>query len=274
MSDDGHETSHERAERHSRNIRLTDLGLKGQERLSASRVLIVGAGGLGAPVVSYLAAAGIGHITIVDDDRVERSNLNRQVLFTTDDIGREKAIVAAGRARAIDSALCVVALVARVSVANARELVAAADVVVDCTDGLPAKYLLNDACVREGVALVHGAVTALEGQVLVVPRGGRPCLRCLFETLPPEGTVPSCQTVGVLGAACGVVGSLLASECVKVLVEMSSPLVGRFLHVDLRRPRFTTLPFAARTDCEACGAGARIDARDPDDYRSPPCASR
>jgi molybdopterin/thiamine biosynthesis adenylyltransferase len=274
MGGDNSETANERAERHSRNVRLSDIGVEGQGRLADARVLVVGAGGLGAPVISYLAAAGVGRLTIVDDDRVERSNLNRQVLFTTEDIGLEKAVVAATRARALDPALDIEPMVARVTVANARELVRSHDVVVDCTDGLPAKYLLNDACVREGIPLVHGAVTALVGQVLVVPRGGRPCLRCLFDSLPPEGTVPSCQTVGVLGAACGVIGSLLASECVKLLVDGPPPPVARFLTVDLARTRFTALAFEPRADCDACGPHARIDARDPDDYRSSPCTSR
>jgi len=268
------ESAIERAERLSRNVRLDAIGLEGQARLARARVLVVGAGGLGAPVVSYLVGAGVGALTIVDDDRVERSNLNRQVLFTTRDLGAPKAEVAARAARALDPAVSVSAVVARLGVDDARERVRAHDVVVDCTDGLPAKYLLNDACVREAKPLVHGAVTGLAGQALVVAAGGKPCLRCLFDELPPEGTVPTCQTVGVLGAACGVVGSWLAHACVRVIVDDAPFMVGRFTTFDLSIGRVKSLAFDARRTCEACGETPTRDARDPEDYRSPPCLSR
>lgn len=268
------ESATERAERLSRNVRLDAIGLAGQARLARARVLVVGAGGLGAPVVSYLVGARVGALTIVDDDRVERSNLNRQVLFATRDLGAPKAEVAARAARALDPSVEATAVVARVGVDDVRERVRAHDVVVDCTDGLPAKFLLNDACVREGKPLVHGAVTGLTGQALVVGPSGRPCLRCLFEELPPEGTVPSCQTVGVLGAACGVVGSWLAHACVRVLVDDVPFMPGRFTTFDLQRGRVMSLAFDARSTCASCGDAPTKDARDPDDYRSPPCISR
>lgn len=260
----------DRAIRHSRQLRIPELGPAGQERLAAAHVLVVGAGGLGSPVLQYLAAAGVGRLTVVDDDAVELSNLNRQTLHRAADVGRKKAERAAEFVAALDAGIVVEARVERLSVDNARDRVREADLCVDATDGLPTKYLLNDACVREGRPLVHGAVTAFAGQVLFVPPGGRPCLRCLFEEVPPPGTVPTCQTAGALGAACGVVGSLMAAEAVKALAGTGSLLAGRFLTVDVLAPRVREMRFAARADCPTCGEEWDIDARTREDYEGGP----
>lgn len=255
-----------RAERHGRQLLLRELGADGQARLEAGRVLVVGCGGLGAPVVQYLAAAGVGHLALCDDDDVELSNLNRQVLHRGADVGRKKAERAAEWVRELDPALEVTALVERLGVRNARELVRAHDVVVDCTDGLPGKFLLNDAAVLEDVCLVHGAATAFEGQVLVVPGAQGPCLRCLFEDVPPRGSVPSCQEAGVLGGTVALVGSLMALEVVKRLAGLGDDVAGRFLSVDALAPALRPLRFSQRADCVACGEQPEVDARTPADY--------
>ncbi len=256
-----------RAERHGRQLLLSEIGAEGQARLANARLLVVGCGGLGAPAIQYLAASGVGHITLCDDDQVELSNLNRQVLHRSIDIGRKKAERAAEWVRELDDGLQVSALVERLGVANAREQVRAHDVVVDCTDGLPGKFLLNDACVLEDVPLVHGAATAFSGQVLLVPGAAGPCLRCLFEDVPPPGTVPSCQEAGVLGGTVSLVGSLMALEVVKWVARMAGAVGGRFLTVDALEPSVRTLRFPRRPDCAACGDEPEVDARTPADYQ-------
>lgn len=258
------------SERHSRQLLLPEIGPAGQARLASARVLVVGCGGLGAPVVQYLAAAGVGQLTLCDDDAVEPSNLNRQVLHRSADVGRSKAERAAEWVRELDDELQARPRTGRLGVHDAREAVREHDLVLDCTDGLPAKYLLNDACVLEDVPLVHGAATAFDGQVLFVPGRGGPCLRCLFEEVPPAGTVPSCQEAGVLGATTGLVGSLMVIEAVKHLVGERQG-GGRFVSVDAFAPALRTLRFERRADCRACGEQPDVDARTPDDYQPRAC---
>lgn len=255
-----------RAERHGRQLLLPEIGADGQARLARARALVVGCGGLGAPVIQYLASAGVGHLTLCDDDRVELSNLNRQVLHRSVDVGRHKAERAAEWVRELDGALEVEPLRARVGVGNARELARAHDVIVDCTDGLAGKFLLNDACVLEDVPLVHGAATGFSGQVLVVPGARGPCLRCLFEDVPPPGTVPTCQQAGVLGGTVALVGSLMALEAVKLLAGAAEAPAGRFLSVDALEPSLRPTRFSRRPDCAACGDEPEVDARTPADY--------
>lgn len=259
-----------RALRHSRQLLLPEIGREGQARLERARVLVVGCGGLGAPVIEQLAAAGVGHLTLADDDAVELSNLNRQVLHRTEDVGRKKAERAREWVLALDPELQVEALVRRIGTADARDLAKAHDLVVDCTDGLPAKFLLNDACVLEDVPLVHGAATAFSGQVLFVPGRAGPCLRCLFEEVPPPGTVPTCQEAGILGATCGLVGSLMALEAIQHLAGLARE-GGRFLTVDALGPEVRTLRFLPRPECAACGDEPEVDARTPDDYQPRAC---
>lgn len=261
------------AQRQARQIALPEVGPQGQAALGRARVLVVGCGGLGAPVIHYLAAAGVaaehgvGHLTLVDDDAVEPSNLNRQVLFGEADVGRKKAEVAAERVRALDGAIDVEARVERLTGMAARRAAAAHDLVLDCTDGLPTKFLLNDACVLEDRPLVHGAATAWSGQVLVVPGRRGPCLRCLFEEPPPRGTVPTCRTAGILGAVTGVIGAMMAAEAVKLLVGKGErALVGRFWAVDVLAPLVRELAFARRAACAACGDAPSVDVTRAEDY--------
>lgn len=247
---------------------LPEVGPAGQARLGAARVLVVGCGGLGAPVIASLAAAGVGHLTLVDDDSVEPSNLNRQVLFTEADVGQPKADVAARWVRSLDGGADVVARKERLAAGGARAAVRGFTLVVDCADGLPTKFLLNDACVREDVPLVHGAATAWSGQVLVVPGGRGPCLRCLFEGPLPAGTLPTCRTAGILGAVTGVVGSFQAAEAVKQLVGNDQTLVGRLLAVDVLSPSVRAVRFPRRADCAACGDHPTVDGTNPADYEA------
>lgn len=245
---------------------MREIGPAGQASLASARVLVVGCGGLGAPVISSLAAAGVGHLTLVDDDTVEASNLNRQVLFTEADVGRRKAEVAAERARQLGGAVEVVARTERLAAGGARAAVRGCSLVVDCADGLPTKFLLNDACVREDVPLVHGAATAWSGQVLVVPGRRGPCLRCLFEGPLPAGALPTCRTAGILGAVTGVVGSFQAAEAVKLLVGNTNVLAGRLLAIDVLTPSVRAVAFPRRADCPACGDAPSVDGTNPADY--------
>ena len=256
------------AARHARQIVLPEVGLEGQRRIASARVLVVGCGGLGAPVVHYLAAAGVGHLTLVDDDVVEPSNLNRQVLFGTDDVGLRKAQCAAAAARAIDPALEVVARVERLAASSLPAALLPFDVIVDATDGMPTKFLLNDACVLGDRLLIHGAATGFAGQVLVVPGRRGPCLRCLFEAPPPRDAIPTCRDAGILGAVTGVVGSVMAAEVIKALVAPAHTLVGRFFAIDVLEPSTRALQFERRKDCAACGDEPSVDLQDSRSYES------
>lgn len=258
----------ERAERHSRQLRLPWLGASGQVRLAQAKVLVVGCGGLGTPVIEQLAAAGVGHLHLVDDDHVERSNLNRQLLHRNQDIGRPKVERAAEWVRQLDPALRVETEHLRLGPQNARERVQPFDLVMDCTDGLPSKFLLNDACVLENKVLVHGAASGLQGQVLWMPGAAGPCLRCLFPELPEEGSVPNCQTAGVLASTCAWVGSCMALEAIFYLAGQKRES-GRFLSVDAQLFSTRTLHITKRTDCEVCGQDPAIDGCTPEDYIAP-----
>jgi molybdopterin/thiamine biosynthesis adenylyltransferase len=252
--------------RYARQRVLPEVGARGQELLAAARVLVVGCGGLGAPVIQQLAAAGVGHFVLLDDDVVEPSNLNRQVLFGEADIGARKAERAAAWVRGFDASIVVEARVERLAPISGRKVVRGASLVVDCSDGLPTKYLCNDICVLEDVPLVHGAATAWSGQVLVVPGRRGPCLRCLFPEQPERGELPTCRTAGIVGAVTGVVGSLMAAEAVKLLVGREETLVGRFFAVDVLTSSFRALGFPRRADCAACGDAPSVDPSNAADY--------
>ena len=255
-------------DRHARQLLLPEVGVAGQRRLASARVLVVGCGGLGAPVTSQLAAAGVGHLTLIDDDVVEPSNLNRQTLFRSADVGQRKAVVAAAVVAAIDPGLEVTALVERLTASSARARIRQHDVVVDCADGLPTKYLLNDACVREDRPLVHGAATGWSGQVVVVGGAAGPCLRCLFPVLPPRGSVPSCRSAGILAPVTGVVGSLQAAAVLRLLLGVPGG-GGRFVAVDVKEGGTRTLRFERDPACPACGDAPTLTALNDADYVMP-----
>jgi adenylyltransferase/sulfurtransferase len=248
--------------RYARQLLLPDVGEAGQLRLRAARVLLVGVGGLGSPVALYLAAAGVGTLTLVDDDRVDPSNLHRQVLYATSDAGRPKLDAAAARLADLNPHVAVDRRPGRLTAANARALVAGHDVVVDGTDNFAARYAVNDACAALGVPNVYGSVHRFEGQVSVFAapdgRGGRgPCYRCLYPSPPADGLVPTCAEAGVLGVLPGIVGTLQAAEALKLLLGAGESLAGRLLVVDALAMRFLPVAVPRRPDCPACGEAAR-----------------
>ncbi len=239
-------------ERYARHLVLRELGGPGQQRLKRARVLVVGAGGLGAPGALYLAAAGVGTLGLVDPDSVSLSNLQRQVLYATADVGSPKVDRAAQRLRELNPEVGVEAHALTVVDANAEALVAGSDVVLDGTDDFATRFAVNAACVRAGVPLVSGALGRWTGQVGVF--AGRPCWRCLVPEIPPEAE--TCAAVGVVGALAGVIGSLMALEAVKLLTGAGEPLLGRLLLYDGLAGESRTVRVGADPDCPVCGGGA------------------
>jgi molybdopterin/thiamine biosynthesis adenylyltransferase len=242
--------SDEEVERYARHLVLREIGGPGQQRLKAARVLIVGAGGLGAPAALYLAAAGVGELALVDPDVVDHSNLQRQVIYETDDAGRLKVEAAGARLVALNPNVEVVRIAERLSGANARQLIAGHDLVLDGTDDFATRFAVNAACVAEGVTLVSGAIGRWTGQVGVF--AGRPCYRCLVPDIPPDAE--TCAAVGVVGALAGVVGSMMALEAVKVLAGAGEPLTGRLLIYDALAAEARTVRIGADPECPVCGA--------------------
>ena len=256
--------------RYSRHLLIPEVGLAGQEKLARARVLVIGAGGLGTPVLQYLAAAGVGRIGIVDDDTVDVTNLQRQVIYGDADVGRPKAQVAAQRVLALNPQIAADPIGVRFDAGNARELVRLYDVVVDATDTFGARYLINDACRLEGKPDVYGSIFRFDGQVSVfAPRG--PCYRCVFPVAPPAGTVPSCAEGGVLGVLPGIVGTWQANEVLKLLLGIGEPLIGRLALIDALGATVREVRLASDPDCPLHGAHPTIhDVTDlPDEPRAP-----
>lgn len=243
------EFSDEEVERYARHLVLREVGGPGQQRLKAARVLVVGAGGLGAPVSLYLAAAGVGTIVLVDPDVVDRSNLQRQVLYAEADLGRPKVEAAADHLKALNPNVGVEAVRAAVNADNARDLVLGADLVLDGTDDFSTRFAVNAACVAEGKTLVSGAIGRWTGQIGVF--GKKPCYRCLVPEVPPDAE--TCSAVGVIGALAGVIGSMMALEAIKVLTGAGEPLAGRLLIYDGLSGETRTVRVGADPECEVCG---------------------
>ena len=246
-------------ERYSRHMLLPEIGLEGQQRLQASRVLLLGAGGLGSPAAWYLAAAGIGALRIADPDVVDRSNLHRQILHTEASIGTPKVQSASERLTALNPRTRIDAVQELVTSDNVERLLADVDVVIDGADNFAIRYLLNDACVKLEKPLVYGAVHRFEGQVSVFDagrhRGTHPCYRCLFPEPPPPEAAPNCSEAGVLGILPGVVGLLEATEAIKLLLGLGEPLRGRLLHFDAMGMRFRETRLGPDPDCPLCAPG-------------------
>ena len=246
-------------ERYSRHLRLDEVGVEGQRRLERSRVLLVGAGGLGSPAAFYLAAAGVGHLRLVDDDVVDRSNLQRQIVHVEAAIGQAKVESARERQAALNPRVVVEGIRERATSANVEALLEGMDVVVDGSDNFPVRYLLNDACVKLGKPLVYGAVQRFEGQASVFDagrhRGRCPCYRCLFPEPPPPQFAPSCADAGVLGVLPGIVGLLQANEAIKLLLGIGQGLAGRLLQFDALAMRFREVRLAPDPQCPVCAPG-------------------
>ena len=245
--------SNEQVMRYSRQLILPEIGVKGQERLLRASVLIVGAGGLGSPAALYLAAAGVGRLGILDRESVALSNLHRQILHATADVGRPKSRSAEARLAALNPDVSVVAIQESLTAANAKRLVGPYDLVLDGSDNFPTRYLVNDACVLTAKPLVHGGVVHLEGQVMTILPRASACFRCVFPEPPQPGAIPSCQEAGVLGTTAGVVGSLMAQEALKVLLGIGEPLANRMLVFEGTAGRFREVPVRRSVSCAVCG---------------------
>lgn len=244
--------------RYSRHLILPDVGLEGQEKLKASRVLCIGAGGLGSPVGLYLAAAGIGHLGLVDFDVIDVTNLQRQVAFTTADVGQSKVETAKRRLQALNPFIEVTSHSTRLTSDNAMDILKGYDVVVDGTDNFATRYLVNDACVLLGKPLVHGSIYQFDGQLSVFDARRGPCYRCLYASPPPPSMAPSCAEGGVLGVLPAVVGSLQATEAIKLVLGKGEPLIGRLLLFNALKMSFRTLKLRKNPKCRMCGAHPTI----------------
>jgi molybdopterin/thiamine biosynthesis adenylyltransferase len=247
-------------DRYSRHIIMEDVGSEGQAALLDASVLVVGAGGLGSPILQYLAAAGVGSIGVADDDVVELSNLQRQVVHGDADVGRKKVDSAADFVADLNPDVDVRTHDVRVTADTVAELVGAYDFVVDATDNFQTRYLVNDACTLAGVPFSHGSVFKFEGQVTTFAgTEDSPCYRCIFPEAPPPGTVPDCSTAGVLGVLPGVVGCLQATETLKATVGVGDLLDGRLVFFDALEMAFDTVEIPGREDCPVCGADPVVD---------------
>jgi len=240
-------------QRYARHLILPDVGVEGQQRLKAARVLIVGAGGLGSPVALYLAAAGVGTLGVVDFDVVDVSNLQRQILHGTKDVGHSKIESASGRLHDINPHVCVETYETRLTSANALDIIAKYDIVVDGTDNFATRYLTNDACVLLGKPNVYGSIFRFEGQASVFGMPDGPCYRCLFPEPPPPGSVPSCAEGGVFGVLPGIVGTIQATETLKLILGIGETLAGRLLLIDAQSMQFRAMTLRKDPACPACG---------------------
>ena len=247
------ELSNEEVQRYSRHLIMPEVGMDGQRKLKGARVLCIGAGGLGSPATMYLAAAGVGQLGIVDFDVVDYSNLQRQILHGTPDVGRSKLQSARDRLQAINPAVHVETYETALTSENALQILEPYDVVVDGTDNFPTRYLVNDACVLLGKPNAYGSIFRFEGQASVFALKDGPCYRCLYPEPPPPGLVPSCAEGGVLGVLPGIIGTIQATEAIKILLGVGEPLVGRFLIFDALRMRFRELKLRRDVDCPVCG---------------------
>ncbi len=248
----------EEIKRYSRHIVLKEVGGKGQKKLREARVLIVGLGGLGSPAAFYLAAAGIGALGVLDNDVVDVSNLQRQILHTTNDIGRQKTDSAEDRIRALNPRVEVIKHCVRLSKNNVEQTIRDYDVIIDGVDNFPARYLLNDACFLGKKPLVEAGVLQFLGQIMTIVPGQGPCYRCVFPEPPPPGAVPTCQEAGILGAVAGLLGVIQAAEAVKLVLGMGKPLVGRMIVYEALSGSFREVSFRPNPKCPLCGAERSI----------------
>jgi adenylyltransferase/sulfurtransferase len=239
--------------RYSRHILLPEVEGKGQKKLAQARILIVGVGGLGSPAALYLAAAGVGTLGLIDSDVVDLSNLQRQIIHYTADVGRSKVLSAKEKIQALNPDVTVVLHEDRFMARNALELVRDYSVVIDGVDNFPAKFLINDACYFSGIPLVHGGILRFDGRVSTIIPKHSACYRCVFKQPPPPGLVASCQEAGVLGVLAGIIGTIQATEALKLILGIGHPLTDRMLDVDARRMRFREIPVTRNPRCPLCG---------------------
>jgi adenylyltransferase/sulfurtransferase len=260
----------EQLQRYSRHIILPEVGGKGQKKISSAKVFIIGAGGLGCPVGYYLTAAGVGTIALVDDDNVELSNLQRQIAHSVNTLDVNKADSAKKTFEALNPDVKLIAIKERLNNKNILDFIKDYDIIVDGSDNFPTRYLVNDACVMLKKPLVSGAILRFEGQVTTILPGDGPCYRCLFEDPPPPGLVPSCQEAGVLGVLPGVIGSLQATEVLKLILGKGIPLKGQLLIYDALRTNFRKVKIPKNRKCPICGENPTI--KELVDYTQEYCA--
>lgn len=251
--------SKDEIQRYSRHLIMPEVGLEGQLKLKKARVLMIGTGGLGAPLGLYLAAAGVGHLGLVDFDVVDSSNLQRQVTFTTADVGKPKSEAAKARLSALNPMIDIVSYETRLTSENALDLFRDYDIIVDGTDNFPTRFLVNDACLLLGKPNVYGSIFRFEGQATVFGYPGGPCYRCLYPEPPPPGLVPSCAEGGVLGVLPGIIGSIQAMETIKLILGVGDSLAGRLLLFDALAMRFRELKLRRNPDCPMCGNNRTIN---------------
>lgn len=244
--------------RYSRHILLPEVGGKGQKKISQAKVFVVGAGGLGSPVALYLAAAGIGTIGLIDSDVVDMSNLQRQVLHHTPDVGRSKVLSAKEKIQAINPDVKVETHEARFTAENALELITPYDIVIDGVDNFPAKFLINDACYFADKPLVHGGILRFEGRVFSIIPKKSACYRCIFKEPPPPGLVPSCQEAGIIGVVAGIIGTIQATEALKIILGIGQPLTDRILDFDAQKTAFREIKTKRNPKCKLCGDNPEI----------------
>jgi len=244
--------------RYSRHLIMLEVGMEGQQKLKAARVLCIGAGGLGSPLALYLAAAGVGTLGIVDFDVVDYTNLQRQIIHTTADVGRKKLDSAADKLKAINPFLNLRTFEAKLTSENALALFNEFDIIADGTDNFPTRYLVNDACVLTGKPNVYGSIFRFEGQASVFATEEGPCYRCLYPEPPPPGLVPSCAEGGVLGILPGLVGVMQATEVIKLILGKGEPLIGRLLLIDALGMKFRELKLRKNPDCPVCGKNPTV----------------
>ncbi|MDH4128986.1 MAG: molybdopterin-synthase adenylyltransferase MoeB, partial [Spirochaetota bacterium] len=254
----GLDLTQEQIKRYSRHIVLPEVGLEGQERLLESRVLIIGAGGLGSPLSVYLAAAGVGTIGLVDFDVVEYSNLQRQIVHFTKDVGRPKIDSAAEKIVAINPDVTVIKHSTHISSQNAMDIIKDYEYVIDGTDNFPTRYLVNDACVMLGKTNIYGSIYRFDGQATVFKPKEGPCYRCLYPEPPPPGLIPSCQDGGVIGVLPGIIGIIQATEVIKMITGSGTPLIGRLLLYDAMEMGFNEVNIERNPSCPVCGDNPTI----------------
>ncbi|MDE6979296.1 MAG: molybdopterin-synthase adenylyltransferase MoeB [Helicobacter sp.] len=262
------EWTDERLERYSRHIILQDVGVEGQEKIANAKVLIIGAGGLGAPVALYLAAAGVGTIGIVDADVVDRSNLQRQVIHTTPEIGVAKVLSAKAKMQAINPDVTINTYQEMLVSANILDILAPYDFVVDGTDNFAAKFLINDACVLANKTYSHGGILRFSGQTMSIKPKQSACYACVFDRPPPANAVPTCSTAGILGAVAGMLGTIQATEILKLIIGIGEPLFDRLLSFEAKSMMFRSVKLKRNPKCRVCGENGISEIKD---YEQPVC---